>query len=140
MDYHDETERVFRDYINQRLEQPGSKLLVRAGGPAEEPSSAGFSCNNTASKHFARLVTQAEGIFQYLVAALADIEKGTINLDDVQRLPQVWGRSRGDQRTGAVLSKHSTHERYRAGFWRLHKGIRQSLVNLGALAVEPLET
>eukprot|EP01043_Picozoa_sp_COSAG02_P082235 COSAG02_NODE_20506_length_828_cov_0.936900_1_plen_275_part_11 len=91
MDHRNETERVFRDHINLKLKEKGSQLLARAGGPAVGPRSAEFSCNSEASDYFAQLVTQADGIFQYLDTALKDIERGSTKLDDVLGLPRGLG-------------------------------------------------
>ena len=95
MDHRNETEGVFRKHINRRLEAPGSELLARAGGPAVGPSSAGFSCKTAAGEYFARLVTQAEGIFQYLETALKDIERGATTLVEVPNLPRGLGELYG---------------------------------------------
>jgi ankyrin repeat protein len=118
LDHCDETEDVFRDHINQKLQEPGSQLLARAGGLAAAGSgNSQFRCNATASEHFARLVTQAQGIFQYLETALKDIERGSTKLEYVAKLPKGLGPLYGDffeRKFGA--SKSSSYRRVRPVF------------------------
>lgn len=96
MDHRTETETVFRAHINHKLQEPGSELLAHAGGPAAEPSPQGFfGCDTKSSQYFARLVTQADGIFQYLDTALNDIARGSTKLDEVPSLPGRLGELYG---------------------------------------------